>query len=189
VNNWGNYFTEPYTIEFNQWYFIAATWKDDTASMYVDGVLIGKGYLQGPAQADEKPLQIGRDRPGGLEFFHGKIDDVLIYNRALSDEEIYAMYSGTYGTGDHLNVNTSISAYPNPSSGNTFFNISTTKYQHLVLRIINLNGITEARLLDEDLPPGNYRINYNTGKLTSGVYSFELLTDTQKLGGKLVVIR
>jgi len=36
-------------------------------------------------------LQIGRDQPGALEYMIGEIDDIRIYNRALSQTEIIAL--------------------------------------------------------------------------------------------------
>ncbi len=38
------------------------------------------------------PLIIGKDIPGLTEYANGKIDDIRIYNRALSDKEIEAIY-------------------------------------------------------------------------------------------------
>jgi hypothetical protein len=37
-------------------------------------------------------LFIGSDPDGGPEFMNGSIDDVRIYNRALSAEEVKALY-------------------------------------------------------------------------------------------------
>ena len=37
----------------------------------------------------------GREEIGGL--FHGKIDDIRIYNRALSEAEVAALYAAESG--------------------------------------------------------------------------------------------
>jgi hypothetical protein len=42
-------------------------------------------------KVDSNPVRIG----GGNVYFGGTIDDVRIYNRALSDSEIKALYDAT----------------------------------------------------------------------------------------------
>ncbi|MFB6077272.1 MAG: LamG-like jellyroll fold domain-containing protein, partial [Candidatus Nanohaloarchaea archaeon] len=47
------------------------------------------------------PLYIGRGSGGGMELFNGTIDDVRVYDRALSDSAVQAIRhatSGSYGT-------------------------------------------------------------------------------------------
>ena len=39
-------------------------------------------------------LYFGLDIIGGLEYYHGRLDDITIYNRALSEQEVTALYTG-----------------------------------------------------------------------------------------------
>lgn len=41
------------------------------------------------------PLIIGKDIPGLVEYANGKIDEIRIYNRALSDSEIKFLYQNS----------------------------------------------------------------------------------------------
>jgi len=80
------------TIHKDYWYHIVVTYENDTFKLYKNGILISesKGTL---TPCDEEPLFIGRkstDEP--YFFFMGKIDDIRIYERALVEEEINALF-------------------------------------------------------------------------------------------------
>jgi hypothetical protein len=46
---------------------------------------------------DTHNLEIGRDVPGVIEYFNGKIDDVRIYNREINAQEVMALFNeGNY---------------------------------------------------------------------------------------------
>jgi hypothetical protein len=67
----------------------------ENVSVYIDGAL-NEGSLTGTGNpydpATGQPMTIGEDN--NLYFFQGLVDDVRIYNRALSAAQIAAMYSG-----------------------------------------------------------------------------------------------
>jgi hypothetical protein len=89
----------PGTIQPGVWYHVVGTFDGTTSRIYVNGELVGSqgsGYLAYTGQS----LRIGNNPTTGL-WFNGIIDEVRIYNRALSQEEIVAdmtYYSGTVGT-------------------------------------------------------------------------------------------
>jgi hypothetical protein len=93
-------------LSFNQWYHVLIRVENKVPDFYVDGVITGKSqevFTQIPA-GNTKPILIGR-RDDGL-YFDGIIDEVLIYDRALSVVEIGQLYqlpSGSlFGEGYHL---------------------------------------------------------------------------------------
>jgi concanavalin A-like lectin/glucanase superfamily protein len=79
------------TRALNTWYHVAGVYNAtaQTLDIYVNGVL-DNGVLNGTVPAAQfnssQPVNIGR-RTGGY-YFQGIIDDVRIYNRALSAAEI-----------------------------------------------------------------------------------------------------
>ncbi len=77
------------------WYHIAATWDGGTMRLYLNGVLISKAdaAFSGPVNSHNSALQIGRlgDVSG---YFDGLMDDLRIYDRALSAEEIQTLFFG-----------------------------------------------------------------------------------------------
>lgn len=54
----------------------------------------GAGYGQLLALPTPAPVGIGRDRGRNTSYFNGVIDDVRIYNRALSQAEVTTLYNG-----------------------------------------------------------------------------------------------
>ncbi|WP_428309635.1 LamG domain-containing protein [Hydrocarboniphaga sp.] len=76
----------------NTWYFIAATWNNGTAKVFVNGAQIGKVTGALPVEVNDEALEIGRDQPGSVEYLNGALDEIRIYNRTLSEAEITELY-------------------------------------------------------------------------------------------------
>ena len=68
---------------------MALTYDGSLLVLYVNGVQVASKALSGTIQASTNPLWIGGNQPYG-EYFNGLIDDVRVYNRALSQAEIQA---------------------------------------------------------------------------------------------------
>ena len=81
----------PVTI--GDWTFLAAVYDQDveTVKLYVNGVLICEG--EGKLGPGWEHIQIGSN-PSHGRYFSGAIDEVRIYNRTLSADEIKALYEG-----------------------------------------------------------------------------------------------
>lgn len=88
------------TIPLNVWKHVAATYDvngDRKARLYIDGEEVS--YASQTASTGTRQdnsavnLYIGNATTGGTRFFPGKIDDVRIYNRALSANEIMQLYN------------------------------------------------------------------------------------------------
>jgi len=81
-------------IILNKWVHLAAVIKDSLAKVYLDGELVGTNILNLSYGLEKNsPLTIGRDDAGGVEYFDGKLDDIRIYNRAVTDSEIATIYN------------------------------------------------------------------------------------------------
>ncbi len=79
-------------LNLNTWYHVAGTFDGDTLKCYINGNLAGttpfKGTIRDSSAYD---LKIGRLAYTGIgqdRFFNGKIDEVRIWNRALSQSEL-----------------------------------------------------------------------------------------------------
>ena len=72
---------------------LAISGDGESFSSFINGVLDQSVEVSGGSITNDKPLYIGR-RGGNMPwFFHGSIDDIRIYNRALSTEEISLLYN------------------------------------------------------------------------------------------------
>jgi hypothetical protein len=83
-------------INNNQWHHLAMVWNKATGRYvgYVDGVSVGQSGIV-TAYGGIGTVKVGAQGDGSGAFFKGSIDDVRIYNRILSVEEIEALYRAT----------------------------------------------------------------------------------------------
>ena len=184
INNFSNYVVAPDTLNFDEWYFILTTLKNDTVKTYVNGEFIGEGTLTGPIQYDNLPLQIGRDTPGATEFFHGKLDDIRIYNRALNILEVDSLFNEQPTSVNTSNSNLPLAFeleqnYPNPFNPSTKINYSVPQLSQVQIKVFDVLGNEIETLVNEEKPAGEYEVIFNShsGKvrnLTSGVYFYQL---------------
>jgi hypothetical protein len=73
------------------WHHLLAKQEGTTASLYLDGVRRASGSVLAIGNASSS-INIGRYDSPSFFFFNGRIDDVRIYNRALSDPEIVELF-------------------------------------------------------------------------------------------------
>jgi hypothetical protein len=114
-NDGGTIVTVPVYLCENQWHHVAFVREADgvTVHFYVDGSLIGIRVLPNPATANTDPVMIGNygfgSNPQYCEF-NGDMDELRIYDQALSDADIMTVYlcgcptsPCTCGDGDFCN--------------------------------------------------------------------------------------
>jgi hypothetical protein len=93
------YQTTGPTVPLNQWTHVALTYSGGTTvRFYINGQFVQESSLSAgiPANTQNGPIRIGcTDDPG--RCFNGIIDEVMIFNRALSDEEIKFLYEQGVG--------------------------------------------------------------------------------------------
>ncbi len=95
----------------NHWHHIVATQTGTTASLYVDGVLVNTATVAAIGNGSG-PIYIGRYNSG--YYFNGSIDDVRIYNRALSAQEVQQLYKlggGTIAQSNPVTLSTGLVGY------------------------------------------------------------------------------
>lgn len=81
------------TLPLKQWIHLAGTFDNQTFRLYVNGEETASGKKEGSFQfSDTNPLIIGSNTNDGGKVFHdyfyGKIDELKIFNRALTGSEI-----------------------------------------------------------------------------------------------------
>ena len=80
-----------------QWHHVVATISGTVGNVYLDGNLDGSGDV-GDIPTNALDIFIGTDHPSPKDpiahyWFNGMIDDVRIYNRALSTNEVQQLYA------------------------------------------------------------------------------------------------
>ena len=88
--------TNENTIQLNTWYHIAGVAQNNNLTLYVNGSAnLSRQTNFGTSHANvDNKIQIGRRIvQDHFNYFDGYIDEVRIYNRALSEAEIQTLYS------------------------------------------------------------------------------------------------
>jgi hypothetical protein len=84
----------------NVWYHVAVTRSNSLASLYINGQLVITASSSSAAYygtSGTRRAHIGAHL-GFPQYFNGIIDDIHIYNRALSAAEVLALYNGGSGS-------------------------------------------------------------------------------------------
>jgi len=98
-------------LQANTWYHLAATYDGSVLNAYRDGVLITSNPApSGPPDAESGTLKLGRHATAA-QYFTGTVDNVRVYNKALTVEEIKLAMRG-----DPL-----VAWGPNPANGSTVY--------------------------------------------------------------------
>lgn len=85
--------TASLPISSNNWYHVLAVWDGSLMSIYVDGAFVQSTAFTGPISYTGS-TNLGIGYTGSDNFpFDGLIDEVRIYNRALSLSEILRLYN------------------------------------------------------------------------------------------------
>ena len=99
--------TSTTNLSTGQWYHLAGTFDHSTgtAEIYINGSLNNTATdagVTGVHNGGGDPLRIGRTDSSGVQNTDGVVDDVRIYDTALSAEDVYSLYRATGGTGTGL---------------------------------------------------------------------------------------
>jgi len=184
----------------NTWYHVAGVYDAGarTLDLYVNGAL-DNGVLSGTVPAAQVipgvNVNLGR-RTGGYHF-NGRIDDVRIYDRALTAAELQvdmntplgappvAVGEETIPTGYSLDQN-----FPNPiASTTTYVSFRLPQSVHVKLEVFNVLGKRIAVIVNEDRASGVYVERFDPAGLSSGVYFVRLVAGRFTGVRKMVLMR
>lgn len=76
-----------------RWHMFTFTYRSGSQNLYVDGRLSASGTYSGPLPSNQTSVRIGGRNFGS--FHHpwiGDVDEVLIYNRAISSDEVMQIF-------------------------------------------------------------------------------------------------
>ncbi len=97
------------SVNFNEWHHIAGTFDGANINIYLDGVVDASATTPEPIGTNNLNVFIGDNPEATGRYWDGLIDDVRLYNRALTTEEILVAMQGE----------SFISYNPSPANGAT----------------------------------------------------------------------
>ncbi|MHC4175343.1 MAG: LamG domain-containing protein, partial [Planctomycetota bacterium] len=81
-------------VNDGQWHHIVGAYDGAKVCLYVDGELDGSKKTSKSIMTNNEPVCIGENSEQTGRYWNGLIDDVRIYNYALSHDEVAAFYQG-----------------------------------------------------------------------------------------------
>jgi hypothetical protein len=98
-------------VNDSAWHFITVTWNTTRLILYVDNVSEGTPFETNSIFEGSAPITIGKGVQAA--WFNGSIDEIRYYNRAISQDERSALYSGFQRSwfSSFINFNNSLTAW------------------------------------------------------------------------------
>ncbi len=160
----------------NRWHHLVFIYDGVNYSLYKDGILYAApSGLCGNMSANIGEMMLGVD-------YTGDLDDIIIYNRALSSAEVNALMNLNGSCCDGLMstfrskttlpaLSNAVKIYPNPTEGQ--------------LSVSAGNGIVRSILVYDNTgrPSGSYQfdaaiVNLDLSHLSAGIYFLKITTDS-----------
>jgi hypothetical protein len=90
-----NDFDENVFTMDNNWHFYTVTYNGIDVLLYIDGLLVSQSVKNYSTTGSELFIGYnGNNTHHGGELFHGNIDDIGLWNRALTEAEVALLYAG-----------------------------------------------------------------------------------------------
>lgn len=86
-------------------------------------------------------------------------------------------------------LNDKVSAFPNPFSEKSQLKFSLESSSLVIIRIYNTMGKEIKTLLNEWLPEGEHRVEFNGQEFPDGIYIYQILINKSKYRGKIIHIK
>ena len=75
----------------DQWHHLAINYKSDSISIYIDGNVFAEKSIDSFSFKGDY-FKFGKLRPSSVARYEGILDDIKIYNRSLSDNDVWELY-------------------------------------------------------------------------------------------------
>lgn len=187
----------------NGWHMVTATANSDSLWFYVDGVRRNStALLTSSFGSSQYHFNIGG---GGIfdptgNFFLGSLDDIRIYNRALSPTEVDTLYhEGGWNASPLADIRYRIpvvpissilnQSFPNPFNPSTTISFDLSSRSFVSLKIFDLLGREVTTIISQELPAGSYTRQWNAVNTPSGTYFYRLDAGSYTQTKKLVLLK
>jgi hypothetical protein len=79
--------------------------------------------------------------------------------------------------------------YPNPFNPTTQINYAVPEQSDVRIEVYNVIGRRVATLVNREMAPGNYTVNFDASSLSSGMYFYRLKAGSTLLTKKMTLIK
>ena len=194
-----NTISTPFSYNDDCWHHAAATFSSEGMMLYVDGALQASNpaVISSPGGVDGKYCRIGFDNIAGWPsapssyYFSGQLDDIRVYDIALSASDIASLYGP--GTENEPVIitpeNLALTASPNPFNPSARISYYLPQKAAISLTLYNPQGKMVKELVSGMVLAGRHTVQVDIGSLASGIYICELKSNAMAKRLKLVLMR
>lgn len=177
VLGYNNNYTALSTNNLATWDHYVCAYDGTNAKVYKNSILLGSQAMVWNTINNSDVFRIGIG-VGGEFWFNGALDDLKIYNYALSQTEITNLYNNnTLSSSDFNQNNLEVSLYPNPVRD--ILNIETVTK----LKSIEIYTIQGQKVLESN------QKQINVSNLASGIYLVRTQDVDNNIATKKVIIK
>ena len=168
------------------WWYVTMVHDGVNDIIYVNGEEVKNLPAAGELNSTSRPMGIGNNAVDGGQYFTGAMDEVKIYNRALTADEVGLLYDngGITGVEENFSELASVvqSIFPNPTSSLLLVKHHFNNQQPLLVRVFDIEGRqVDAVLFDKnELPADQFSIDIQS--YSTGVYFLNFLLGGKNLG-------
>lgn len=148
-NNQESIVNTGFKIQLNKWYNVIFTFDGQLLKQYINGVLTDSsslaGFILNTAGISGISIGVSDQANGHWEPFSGKIDDIGIWNRALTQEEVTNLYYADT-TCQSLVINTGVLSYNPVTYNNTVTIYPNPANDHITIDCGNLANVSGYKI-------------------------------------------
>src|SRR6187431_58410 len=91
--------TSPLSYSDGKWHYAVVTFDGTTVTLYLDGLPVGTRIASGmPDSGGEEPMRMGANSDALSNFFVGNVDEIRVWNAALTAQQVADAYNGKFDT-------------------------------------------------------------------------------------------
>lgn len=162
----------------NTWYFFAMTYDGSKVRIYTNGTLAGTYSVNLDTKTTGNLLRIGKRVDPQTDYFKGSIDDIEIYGKALTDNEVSALYQSQLSAIE-TSATKNVILYPNPAKD--FVNLDNLS-KNATVKITDATGKLIYTSVSKDTS-----LKISTSDLASGIYFLEVNNNGKTASKKFIV--
>ena len=168
----------------NFWWYVTMVHDGVNNIIYVNGQQANIKPVNTKLNSTSRPLCFGNNPIEGGQYFIGALDNVKIYNKALTAAEIAQLYNtGSTGTVEGVELGRYVRAVaPNPATDFLHVQHTFNGNQPLLLRVFDLQGRQLGHLNYDknEMPDG--QITLPVGSYPKGTYLLNFVLGGKNLG-------
>jgi len=201
-NGW--FSISPHDIDYylilGEWNFIAVTFDTGFVNLYYNGSLIYTDTTlikyTSLTEYNTDDIHIGRLWNGYPGYnFNGGLDEIRIYNRALSTNEVNDIYNQVTAVEDNVHKNKLpenfllSQNYPNPFNPTTKISYQIPERSFITIKVYDVLGSEVATLVNGEKPAGSYEVEFDAESLPSSIYFYQLQAGSFVETKKMVLMK